>query len=160
DLSDAQGALRCDRACLNTARSVGDDPLMSAQLTRISIDRIAVRQLERTLAQCWPVEAELVAIQSMLEEEAEAPRMLWAMRGERAGWVVYAEAAHRGEVSLAELPGVGPPTTLERFLQNPERVKFRRYTADLLRAHTEAVEIVRLPPEQWKARFALLKARF
>src|SRR5262249_47938423 len=37
---------------------------------------------------------------------------------------------------------------------------FRRYTADLLRAHTEAVEIVRLPPEQWKARFALLKARF
>jgi hypothetical protein len=82
--SDIDGALISCRAALNTGRSIGDEPLIISQLIRAACTSGAVRKVERVLAQGGPSEVALVAVQRTLEQEADEPLLLFAMRGERA----------------------------------------------------------------------------
>jgi hypothetical protein len=103
------------------------------------------------LAQGKPNDADLAVIQTMLEEEAAFPRLLIALRGERAGWARVAEAIERGQISASSVAG-GPPSPWERLLGNPSRVRYRRWAADLIRGQNDTIDIIALPPEQWPNR--------
>ena len=72
-----------------------------SQLVHIALQAVAVRGLERTLAQGEPSEAALKAVQELLEKEADEPLLLYGARGERA-------VNHRtfGFVALAASPFV------------------------------------------------------
>src|SRR5262249_36385389 len=56
---DADGAILSARATLNAGRSISTEPLIISQLVRFACEMIAVRSMERTLAQGQPSETEL-----------------------------------------------------------------------------------------------------
>jgi hypothetical protein len=152
---DADGAIQSVQAVLNAGRSVGDAPLNIPQLIRIAQRAVAVRLLERALAQGQPKPALLADLQWLLEEEDRHPALLIAVRGERAGDDQLMEYLEGGGLSqagiLKELDSVGPggPSLRERLpLLLPGGIKSQR--AAMLRYMTEAVEIAKLPPEQQK----------
>ncbi len=80
-----EAAWTSSRAILNTARSLGDEPLLITQLLRIVLRRFAVSFMERTLAQGIISEPHLEDIQIALTEEAGEPLLLHVFRGARAG---------------------------------------------------------------------------
>jgi len=69
---------------LNAGRSIGDDPYTLSQLVRISCDALAIRNLERVLAQGEPSQKTLLIAQHSLEDEIVQPLLLQAARGDRA----------------------------------------------------------------------------
>jgi hypothetical protein len=72
------------RAMLNTGRSLNDEPLGISQLIRLACRDLALRSLERTLAQGQPSEASLALLQELLEDEDKQPVFLIVARSERA----------------------------------------------------------------------------
>jgi hypothetical protein len=152
---DADGAIRSVQGVLNTGRSIGDAPTAITQLMRIGLRTMAVRLLERTLAQGQPAPAVLADLQRRLEEEDTHPAFLTATRGERAGddqLMEYLEGAGLSQAGIQkELDSIGPdgPSLSERLpLFLPGGIKRQR--SAFLRFMTEAVEIAKLPSEQQK----------
>lgn len=96
-------ALELTHALLNAARAPGDEPALTAQITRSFLSAYAVRTLERVLGQGEPSPARLAVLQQLLEEEAAQPLLLTAARGERAQLHAHLLAVERGELSLADL---------------------------------------------------------
>lgn len=72
-------------AILSVARSLGDEPMFISQLIRMAGVAICVGAMERTL--CWGDgfdDARLAEIDRAFAKESNEPRMLQALRGERA----------------------------------------------------------------------------
>jgi hypothetical protein len=156
EAGDTAGALLCDRACLNAAQSVGDEPFLVSQLVRMAICALAQQQLERTLAQGTATGNDLAIIQRMLEAEAADNRLLFGLLGELATWARIVDAVARGDIPLSALTrGVfaPPPTTWDKIVAMAERPLVRRWGAYLLRTLNNVIEISKLPPEQWHSRF-------
>jgi hypothetical protein len=151
DAEQSDAALADCRAALNAARSIGDEPTLNSQLTRMVNIRLVLPVVEQILAQGEPSEAELAAIQRMLEDEATHPGFLIAMRGERAAVELAFSQTESGNsgtfapsfwgVGDAE---VGPPPAapLISFLARP-RIKFVH--ADALEVTDFAATCARLP---------------
>jgi hypothetical protein len=78
---DVDGALASCRGMLNTGRSLGDEPTALSQHVRRSCQILAVKALERTLAQGEASDPALEAVQRLLEEEEKEPLQLIAARG-------------------------------------------------------------------------------
>jgi hypothetical protein len=93
------------RAQINAARSIGDEPSLIALLVRIACVEIAMGGVERAMAQAELPPEELRAIQELLQREIDDPRLLWALRGERAGGMQMIEAIHSGKVPQPKLAG-------------------------------------------------------
>jgi hypothetical protein len=150
---DCDGALDSCRGIINTSRSIGDEPLIVSMLVRIAIDHIAVKSLERTLAQGQPSAKALTLMQRTLEAEAKEPLLLIGARGERAGYDQLMEAIQRGDIKITRLPwlvglnGPGMLTTMQSLqYMLPGSVAVNR-TA-LLKHNSRSVEIAKLPPEE------------
>jgi hypothetical protein len=77
-------AMRSCRACLNAARSIGDEPLTIPQLYRCMGVTAACRIADQTLGLGEPSPDDLASLQRLLEDEDAFPRMMVALRGERA----------------------------------------------------------------------------
>jgi hypothetical protein len=139
---DTDGALESLRATLNASRSVGDVPDMASQHIRIWYRHLVVLSLQRTLAQGEPSEPALVAVQQLLEDEANKPLMLVALRAQRAfvHQQLKQQIAKQSAVGEVSLRGALAPIT------GPIQVK--QAHAGALRNLTEWIEIAKLPPEQ------------
>ena len=78
-------AIGSARAGLNASRSIGDEPTLLSQLVRTAGAAIACRSAARALALCEPKEGDgLAELQAELMRDADAKRLLYGMRGERA----------------------------------------------------------------------------
>jgi len=151
---DFDSALTDCRAILNTARSIGDESLVISMLTRKGIDQIATQDIERALAEGQPSPGALQRIQQALEEEANAPLVLNALRGERGvAYIVFQNMEEYVKQNLGSqlrklFRPFGPEETLSLRIEMtlPSSIKSNR--AALLRFDTQAVELAKLPAER------------
>jgi hypothetical protein len=156
---DLDGAIVSCRALVNDARSIGDEPMLIAQLVRMAMRSIAVGETERTLGQGEPAVTELAALQSMFEEEQAVPLYQIGIRGERAGMDQFMDTLGKGGMSIKQVRGLlGPPgfmqqnnrwTGEEALLYLPGAISNNR--AALLDHLNRMVEASKLPPEQQAA---------
>jgi hypothetical protein len=144
-------ALRSDLACLNCARSIGDEPMAISQLVRIAVASMTVAGLERILAQGEPSPDRLAAFQRGLEQEAAEPVLLYMARGERAGQHRLFQGMIDGTARLSQVggPSAGP---LDRWEDAQGARMATRAMPRMLRHMTEFVEAAKLPDDQQPAR--------
>jgi hypothetical protein len=100
-------AVESCRACLNAARSLGDEPFLISQMIRIACVAVACDMVERTLAQGEAREADLAALQKLLVEEEKHPTLLVGLRGERAGMNDLFTKLGDGTMTMEMLVGPG-----------------------------------------------------
>jgi hypothetical protein len=150
---DLDGAIVSCRALVNNARSIGDEPMLIAQLVRMAIRAIAIGQAERTLGQGAPSADGLEALQRALEEEAEEPLLLWALRGERGGADQFLQTLANGSTSVKQMQGFmggpgqkGTRAGEELLLYLPGTAVNSR--AALLERMNRLIEIAKLPPDE------------
>jgi hypothetical protein len=150
--NDLEGALDCCRGMINVERSIGDEPTLISLLVRIAIRGMAVRKVERILAQGKVADASLAAFQQFLEEEAAAPLLLIAMRGERGIMDGAMQALQSGELPMTGFRSLfnsrqSSWVTLEdvQFALLPGGIKNSR--AALLHLNNQLVELAKLPIE-------------
>jgi hypothetical protein len=156
---DFDGAIVSCRALVNAARSIGDEPMLIAQLVRMAMRTIAVGETERTLGQGEPTVAELAGLQSIFEEEQAVPLYQIGIRGERGGMDQFMDTLGKGGMSIKQVRGLlGPPgfmqqnnrwTGEEALLYLPGAISNNR--AALLDHLNRMVEASKLPPEQQAA---------
>jgi hypothetical protein len=152
---DITGALENVNAMLHASRSVGNQRILITTLDCVSVDRLAVMVLERTLGLGEGTDKELLELQKELLAQSKIPYFLIGLRGERAGIDLLLESIQTGELKvdeLAALPAMkklpGPLAALWLFYTNMT-IKDRR--AELLSLMTDAVEIARAPLETHQA---------
>ncbi len=101
---DADGAVDSALALLAAARAIGDEPVFVSQLVRMSGANLCVGEVERTLGWCVGFDdAKLAELDQAFAEEAAAPRLRWAMRGERAFHHRMAELVDDGTLPSHQL---------------------------------------------------------
>ncbi len=154
---DVAGAIHNIEAIFHTGRAVGDEPFLICVLIRMSIDKVAVGAIERTLGLGHATEHEMRDIQAYLSEQAQVPYLLIGVRGERAGFDRLFEGIQNGSLSVSEFnPIIGPAgwsNPLEKVLLLYTRLTIKARRADLLDRMTDAVEVGRLPTEKQQAAF-------
>jgi hypothetical protein len=146
--NDGDGAMTAALASLAVARSIGDEPRLLAQQARLRCQSDALAVLERTLAQTQPSEAVLARLQRALELEDQAPLLLWAAKGERAGYHQLALAAEAGDIPVNKvLLHITPEDSLvQEMLAGPSAgTALRRCHAEVLGYLTQLVELARRP---------------
>jgi hypothetical protein len=137
---------------INTARSLGDEPLPYTIGQRIILHWVALQRIERTLAQGEPAEASLAAVQRLLEDEAAQPLFLIGARASRGLLDRAMEALQNGDTSINQmwtLLSIGRTPFVnewEQMMMRTDSVKVGR--AALLRFHNEIVEIAKRPVEE------------
>ena len=95
----AAASVSC-RAALNAGRSVGDEPSSISQLVRIACVRNACKAVEHLLAQGELDDANLAALQQIIEDEAKFPGLQIAYRGDRAMMCRLLQAMADGDIAL------------------------------------------------------------
>ncbi len=156
---DLQGAVRSCRALLNAARAVGDEPMLITQLVRIAGVGITCQAVERVLAQGEPDPDDLVALQKLLAEEASFPRLLVALRGERAGTHELFDALECGEFGLEAVTGTRTSLS-DRLRDFVEADYFRGQHPIYLALANEWVRIAALPEHERAQPLGVLEANF
>jgi hypothetical protein len=145
---DADGAVQSAHAAFNAYASIGDEPQMLSQTNRIVGESSAIRLLERALAQGEPSDAVLAAFQVRLTDAEAEPRLLYGLRGERAGWYRVFERVRDGSVPpsiFVNRPGTLSADTV--LINTPGMLTKNQATS--LHFMTELVEIVKRPPGGW-----------
>jgi hypothetical protein len=158
---DYAAAVAACQALLNTARSLGDEPITISQLVRGVGQTFAARGLERALGQGEAPEAALAELQGLMQREQEEPLFYYAMRGERAGCAEIFRALASGQLTqpaLASMPGAGRHWGTWLLAYVP--LSRSAAEATTLRATTDMVGATRLPLEQQTAAFARFRDRF
>jgi hypothetical protein len=157
DDRNLDGALMDCRCIIHAERAIGDEPTLISMLVRIAIHQMAVKQIERVLAQGEPSAASLADLQQLLEEEAAEPLFLIGARGERGGMDGLLEALQTGAVKTPwpyvqamAAPGQSPSVLQGvRLKFAPASLKADR--AALLSFNNRIVELAKLPvEEQWQ----------
>jgi hypothetical protein len=143
-------ALASFRGILNTARSIGDEPVVLCPMVRGELERMACQSLVHILAQGTPPKAALLKVQEMLTEELRdlEPLALFALKGERAGMFNALGLIAVGEMTLDEF-NIGRPkpqswlkTAWEWLVVQP---RMRMGQAAYLERMTRVADIARLP---------------
>lgn len=148
---DIDGAIRSAQAAFQCGSSIGDDPLMMAQLVRMACQAVGIRSLERALAQGEPSEELLATLQQRIEESEREPILLFAFRGERA-WQYQMLLAMRDGTYQNPAAGPGGFDWQSIMLRIPGVVATQ--TAAGIQHLNELVEVAKQPPETWTAQFA------
>jgi hypothetical protein len=163
---DADRGIRAARSCLNAGRSIGDEPFLVSQLSRMACGNVACRSAMVTLAWSEPrpadpeTDANLAAFQNALTAEADTPWFLLGVRGERALAHQFFEGLESGQITPKEVFDIidnGPPA----FLRSPLFPLYRGFLpgdhAECLRIMTAYVEAAKLPPEEQRAALRQIK---
>jgi hypothetical protein len=95
---DLSGAFSSWRAAVNAGRSIGDEPSSVPQMVRLDADRLDASSLQRLLAQGVTADADLKAVQDLLDAEADASPLVIGLRGERAQMAELLDRLARGTV--------------------------------------------------------------
>jgi hypothetical protein len=144
---DLDGALASCQAILNAGRASGDEPGTIPVLIRLALNEMAIRKVERTLAQGEPSEVVLASIQQELEQEANQPLLLVTARFERAEVDQIMQAVENENVDLGLfVHGSGWIEQIRQYLHIAGTAKGTR--AALLKSNNALVEIAKLPVEQ------------
>jgi hypothetical protein len=143
DAGDLDSAIKDVQAIICAARSVGDYPGLSAQMTRAGAIWRAIPCLETALAQGLAQAPSLVALQSLLEDESRHPNRMLALRGERAIIDDLLEQIHTGKLGFGAIPDFAQHPFVFRAFTN--RINVRENQATLLRFHTRAALAGRMP---------------
>jgi hypothetical protein len=149
---DLRGALESCRAGVNAGRSLGDEPFVISQFIRIACLAVAFDMVERVLAQGEATEADLAALQKLLEEEEKHPTLLVAVRGERAVLDDLFTKLGDGTLTMESLTrsGVIPSSDAGLIMRlvvfSPGRV--RRDHVLTLELMNQGVDIARLPAHE------------
>lgn len=142
---DPAGAIRACRACLNTARSVGDEPLMVPQLVRTIGVLLTCLGTEQTLTRTEPAPEDLAALQAALADEDTFPRLSVALRGERACMHrMFENLDHDPELAAANAPA--ETDAFCEFVWGPPRQSEHPHMLELYGQRLAAAE--RLPPHE------------
>ena len=157
---DACAALERDRperavASIRTILILGryfeDEPCVVSTLLRLSLQRKAVALLERTLAQGSLGDADLASLQSTFADEAASPRLLLALKSERASmfgcfnyYAAYEKPVSHLVRSFFRWPAP-EPNPLDWIADLQARPTFHSANAWQLRHLTEVIEAARLP---------------
>jgi hypothetical protein len=137
-------ALATARRVVVAGRSIGDEPAMIAQLVRVALHAVALRVIERALAQGEPSAEALARTERLLREDAEEPLLVYAYRGERDLQYRTIEFLKSGEGGNG---GSFPDNLRRRVNQVRLAQAMRKYEPAMLRTMNEAVEIARREPE-------------
>ena len=143
---DRDGAVTSAIAIVNVARSIGDAPFLISQVVRMAIDLTAVQALARILDQGTPSDRALARLQEVLEKEAATPRLLYALRGERAIEFDVMSKLDSGDLRLSDLPldqSATPPPEVLQSMRN--QGFFHHNQARSLKTLTELIEILKRP---------------
>jgi hypothetical protein len=143
--NDPAAALRSCRALVNTARSVGDEPSVIAQLVRISCLQVAYFAVERALAQGQPPADDLALLQRLLEQEQGLNLLLLIARAERAATHRICELTENGELDSTELAGPQEGSWKDEVGNFLARNWLRKEHMRALGYMSRFVEIARLP---------------
>lgn len=158
---DLVGALESCHAVLNAARSMGDEPYLISCLVRIALRAIAVRKLERVLAQGEPPTEALAALQRQLEEEDEYPLLLQGARGDRAMLDTLLEGVQEGRVPVNHLVqqvrvNTGASRRWAELSVRASVLAVKPQRAECLRLMNRYVAIAARPPEDQEDAMTLL----
>lgn len=158
---DLQGAVDAIKGMINSARSVGDEPLLISILIRIACEAIAMFKVEWLLAQCQPTDAALSELQRMFEDDAAIQLLTLGLRGERGGSFELFEhmKANPGYVKSVGGaiwgPGAGGGNAIDFLMAYfPGSISVQQ--ADLLKYMNQSVEISKLPTERHAGEYAQL----
>jgi hypothetical protein len=175
--TDDEGALESCLALQNAARSMGDEPFAISLFVRVGCNGMALRAIERTLAQSQlslASEPTLQRMQQVFAEELAEPTLLIALRGERAALHQFVQAVAEGKVSAATFKYVGRTMDFldsilgnkpgKRSLSNEVDSRLTehfpgflvRQHAAMLRFANDLVGAARLPPAEAVERFKAL----
>jgi hypothetical protein len=160
---DADGAVDSCLAAQHAAQSMGNDPTLMAQLVRHACTAVAMRALERTLAQGHFTDASeptLKRMQAALAKELPQQTLLPAMRAERAFAHQVFEAIAEGKVSAANLAAARAAAPIADTLEMTmiDRVpgyRTRQHAAQL-RIYNDVIEALKLPPQTREDRLQVL----
>lgn len=148
-------ALEDVRAIIGVAHSIDDEPTAISQLVRIAEVNVAIKTLERILAQGSGSDAALAKVQKRLNDEAKVPFNLIAMRAERAVSFDLLGKLADGTITTSDITYAVPKEMKSVVTQTPHGQAFCRYNQGLsLKMMNKAVEISRLPVseqvQKWK----------
>jgi hypothetical protein len=145
----SEEAMASCRAQLNTARAVGDEPLLLSMLLRFTGQAYTLESLERVLGQGEVSEASLGGMQLALADEAGQSLLVNAMRGERAGQRLIYEAMKSGKLKPTEIAGKSASKKFDKLLDDWFPMRVMRHYPEFFRAQSEWMAIVELPsPER------------
>jgi hypothetical protein len=150
--ADAEGALQSCLAIHNVGQSMRNDPTLMAYLIRQAATAIAVRAMERILAQerlDLATEPSLRRLQDALAKEIPEQAFLEAMRAERAfGHAVFQMIAD-GKIDAKKVVSVGGSIPFSDVIETAmiEHMPgyLTRQHAMRLRLYTELVESLKMP---------------
>lgn len=160
-VEDGDAGSACDAvlAMLNASRSLGEEPFLIAQLLRIATRMIATASLEWLLAQTGPSQVQLAALQAAWADDAEAPLLLYGLRGERAACDVMFRNLAEGVISGDAIKDrAKTDLSFEGFawwMYRPQLLADRAY---YLRWMTRAVQAARKPLHEQAAAIQALPA--
>jgi hypothetical protein len=143
DAGEIDTAILDLRAMANAGRSIGDYPGLSAQMSRSAAFAQAIPCLETALAQGQAASTSLAALQAILEDEAQSPSRMIALRGERAIIDDTMQQIHDGKLDRSAIPSFSNVPFWAKLLSH--RINIRENQATVLRIHTQAAEAGRLP---------------
>lgn len=138
--------------CINTARSIGDEPFRISGSIRLYTDISALSPCERFLAQLDADEATLARIQTAIEAELKEQILIYALRCERAfyhGFLDYLKA-NPSQISTIYVSQVNADIGSKWLAYLPGTLT--KSHAELIKHFNDAIRIAQLPLEtQWNA---------
>ena len=143
-------AVESCRALMNAGQAMGDEPLLISVLIRIALDSMAIRTLERVLAQGQASEGQLRLMQALLDREIGTNHFLQGLRGERAGSRRLCETLRDGKVKMSEVVGSEKLGTamdrdFDEWLVDTIPYFITRFFPEYLRHMNRGIEIAKLP---------------
>lgn len=153
---DPNQAVESAHAGLNARHAIGDEPFLISQLVRTATDAIAARTAEWVLAWGEPT-AGLAELQAAFAEEAEVPRFLIGIRGERAMANRLFENMSNGTVKPGPLIAALGSRPNNGFFATPLlALQYRAYGvgdhARSLELLTEMIDAAKGPPHELRRR--------
>ncbi len=144
-------ALVSVRAALVAARTMGDEPMLIAQVQRLKWEYFCAQALEESLRRGQATEGKLLSVQKALEAEADEPILRTTARAERAGLHGLMTALEKGELTREELPLLGVRAEGAGLVMGRRRATLEAIHAWLLEYTTQFVEIAGRPSEEQAA---------
>jgi len=157
--NEIEQAWTSNRAIFNTARSIGEPDTLIHYLVRVAIRIIALRSMERTLAQGQVSAASLETMQRLLENEAALPLLAEALRNERAGFHRLFTNLESGIVKLSEFDQTSSKGDFfgHAMLYMTQDVVVPSGHAWYLCHMSKMIESISLPLSRQDAQFSLLE---
>ncbi len=134
------------RAVVNASHTLADEPLFLSQLVRMSLQIMAIKDMERALAQGQASRETLAAGRELFAGLAPENMFLVALRGERAGFYMLMNSLLDGSAQLADLSGKNQATFFDRLSQRFAGNMIRESNIYGLRHFTRAIAAAQLPP--------------